>query len=88
MRDEKKGHDARPKFYNTGSVVRHIKIFGIPRRTGLLREMVATGSAVKLATKEGSDLIETLGHVMFVKHPRQIAITDSTNGELIATITT
>ena len=34
------------------------------------------------------NLIDTLGRVMFVKHPQQINITDSTNGELIASTTT
>jgi hypothetical protein len=86
MGDEKKGQDARLKFYGSDSVVRYIKTVGIPKRTGEFKDMVAAGSAVKLDSKEGSELIETLGRVVFAKHPQQINITDDTNGRIIASI--
>jgi hypothetical protein len=37
-------------------------------------------------SKEGTDLIETLGRVVFAKHPQQINITDDTNGKIISSI--
>jgi hypothetical protein len=86
MGDEKKGQDARLKFYNSAQVVKYIKTVGIPKRTGEFRNMVAAGSAVKLDSKEGSDLIETLGRVVFAKHPQQINITDDTNGKIIVSV--
>ena len=46
MSDEKKGQDARAKFYNTDSVIRYLKTVGIPKRTGEFKEMVASGSKV------------------------------------------
>ena len=86
MGDEKKGQDARVKFYNSSPVIRYIKTVGIPKRTGEFRNMVAAGSNVKLESKEGSDLIETLGRVVFAKHPQQINITDDTNGKMIVSV--
>jgi hypothetical protein len=86
MDDEKKGQDARAKFYNSGSVIQYIKTVGIPKRTGEFRDMVAAGSTVKLESKEGSDLIETLGRVVFAKHPQQINIRDDTNGKIIVSV--
>jgi hypothetical protein len=86
MSDEKKGQDARLKFYNTSSVIRYIKTSGIPKRTGEFRDMVASGSTVKLDGKEGSDLVATLRRVVFAKHPQQINITDDTNGKIIVSI--
>jgi len=86
MGDEKKGQDVRLKFYGSDSVVRYIKTVGIPKRTGEFRNMVAAGSKVKLDSKEGSDLIETLGRVVFAKHPQQINITDDTNGKMIVSV--
>jgi hypothetical protein len=88
MNDEKKGQDARLKFYGSDSVITYIKTVGIPKRTGEFRDMVAAGSNVKLDTKEGSDLIETLGRVVFAKHPQQVNITDNTNGKMIVSIAT
>jgi len=86
MGDEKKGQDARIKFYNTSSVIRYIKTVGIPKRTGEFKDMVAAGSNVKLESKEGADLIETLGRVVFAKHPQQINITDNTSGKMIVSV--
>jgi hypothetical protein len=86
MSDEKKGQDARAKFYRSDPVVRYIKTVGIPKRTGEFRDMVAAESSVKLDSKEGAALIETLGRVVFAKHPQQINITDNTSGKVITSI--
>ncbi|HUK75351.1 MAG TPA: hypothetical protein VLU99_06115 [Nitrososphaerales archaeon] len=86
MSNEKKGQDARLKFYTSSAAIRYIKTVGVPKRTGEFRVMVAAGSAVKLDSKEGADLIETLGRVVFARHPQQINITDDTNGKLISSI--
>ncbi len=86
MSDEKKGQDARLKFYSSAATVRYIKMVGIPKRTGEFRAMVASGSDVKLDSKEGAALIETLGHVVFARHPQQVNITDDTSGKVIASI--
>ena len=86
MVDEKKGQDARLKFYTSGPVVRYIKTVGIPKRTGEFKAMVASGSNVKLESKEGSELLVTLRRVVFAKHPQQINITDDTNGKMISSI--
>lgn len=84
--DERKGQEARLKFYNSQPVIRYLQAVGIPKRTGEFRDMVAAGSTVKLDSKEGSELIETLGRVVFSKHPQQINISDDTNGKTIASI--
>jgi len=86
MSNEKKEQDARLKFYTSSAAIRYIKTVGVPKRTGEFRAMVAAGSAVKLDSKEGADLIETLGRVVFARHPQQINITDDTNGKLISSI--
>ena len=86
MSDEKKGQDARAKFYGSEAVVRYIKTVGIPKRTGEFRDMVAAGSTLKLDGKEGSDFIVSMRRVVFAKHPQQINITDDTNGKVIASI--
>ena len=86
MSDEKKGQDTRTKFYNSDSVIRYLKTVGIPKRTGEFKDMVASGSKVKLESKEGSELIETLRRVVFAKHPQQINITDDTNGKMIVSV--
>ena len=59
MSDEKKGQDARAKFYNTDSVIRYLKTVGIPKRTGEFKDMVASGTKVKLESKRE------------VKHPEE-----------------
>jgi len=86
MSDEKQGQDARAKFYNTDSVIRYLKTVGIPKRTGEFKDMVASGSKVKLESKEGAELIETLRRVVFAKHPQQINIADDTNGKMIVSV--
>jgi hypothetical protein len=86
MGDEKKGQDARLKFYTSDAAISYIKTVGVPKRTGEFRAMVAAGSTVKLDSKEGADLIQTLGRVVFARHPQQINITDDTNGRMIASI--
>ncbi|HYW83995.1 MAG TPA: hypothetical protein VFB30_12100 [Spirochaetia bacterium] len=86
MSDEKKGQDARLKFYTSSATIRYIKTVGVPKRTGEFRAMVASGSTVKLDSKEGADLITTLGRVVFARHPQQINITDDTNGKMISSI--
>jgi len=86
MGDEKKGQEARLKFYNSSNVVRYLKTVGIPKRTGEFRDMVASGSTLKLDSKEGSDFIVSMRRVVFAKHPQQINITDDTNGKMIASI--
>jgi len=86
MSDEKNGQDSRAKFYNTESVIRYLKTVGIPKRTGEFKDMVASGSKVKLESKEGVELIETLRRVVFAKHPQQINITDNTNGKMIVSV--
>ena len=86
MSDEKKGQDTRSKFYNSPETVRYLKTVGVPKRTGEFRDMVAASSSVKLDSKEGKDLIETLGQVVFAKHPQQINVTDDTNGRMIVSV--
>lgn len=86
MNNEEKGRDVRATFYGQSSVVKYIKTAGIPKRTGEFRDMVASGSDVDLKSKEGLDLVEMLGRVVFAKHPQQINITDNTNGSIIASI--
>jgi len=86
LSDEKKGQDERHKFYNSAPVVRYLKTVGIPKRTGEFKDMVSSGSKVKLDSKEGSELIATLGNVVFAKHPQQINITDNTNGKMIVSV--
>jgi hypothetical protein len=88
MSEEKKGQEARAAFYAKSSVVKYIKTVGIPTRTGLFRDMVASGSDIDLTSKAGLALIETLGRVVFAKHPQQINITDKTSGSLIVSIQT
>jgi hypothetical protein len=86
MSDEKKGQDERIKFYTSAPVIRYLKTVGIPKRTGEFKDMVASGSKVKLDSKEGSELIVSLRRVVFAKHPQQINITDDTNGKMIVSV--
>jgi hypothetical protein len=86
MGDEKKGQEARLKFYGSDAVVRYLKTVGIPKRTGEFRDMVASGSTLKLDSKEGADFVVSMRRVVFAKHPQQINITDDTNGKMIASI--
>ncbi len=86
MVDETKGQEARTKFYTSDSVIRYIKTVGIPKRTGEFRDMVASGTALKLDSKEGAEFIVSMRRVVFAKHPQQINITDDTTGKMIASI--
>jgi len=86
MSDEKKGQDERLKFYCSAPVISYLKTVGIPKRTGEFKDMVASGSKVKLDSKEGSELIASLRRVVFAKHPQQINITDHTNGKMIVSV--
>jgi hypothetical protein len=86
MSEEKKGRDVRAAFYQKSSVATYIKTIGVPRRTGEFRDMVASGSDVDLKSREGIALIDTLGRVVFAKHPQQINITDNTDGRIITSI--
>ena len=61
MGDEKKGQDVRVKFYNSSAAIAYIKGVGVPKRTGEFKAMVASGSNVKLDSKEGKEVLETLG---------------------------
>lgn len=86
MGDETKGQEARTKFYNSSETVKYLKNVGVPKRKGEFRAMVASGSGVKLDSKEGAELMATLGRVVFARHPQQINITDDTNGKIIVSI--
>ena len=86
MSEEKKAQDARAKFYATDTVIRYIKTVGIPKRTGEFKAMVATGSSVKLDSKEGEALLVNLRRVVFAKHPQQINVTDDVSGKIIASV--
>ena len=88
MNTEKEDQDTRHEFYGKSAVVAYIKTTGIPKRTGEFRDMVAAGSPLDMGSKEGLDLIEVLGHVVFAKHPQQINITDETSGKMIVSIAT
>jgi len=49
--------------------------------------MVASGSKVKLESKEGTELIgDPEARRLFAKHPQQINITDDTNGKMIVSV--
>jgi hypothetical protein len=88
MNNEKAEQDARAEFYGRSSVAKYLKTVGIPTRTGQFRDMVASGSDMDLQSKEGLALVETLGRVVFAKHPQQINVTDKTTGSIIASIQT
>ena len=86
MINEKEGQDVRRKFYNSDTVVKHIKTAGIPKTRGAFRGLVASGSPLDLDSEKGLQLISCLDKVVFMKHPQQINIMDKSNGEIIATI--
>ena len=86
MSEEKKAQDARAKFYATDSVIRYLKTVGIPKRTGEFKEMVATGTNVKLDSKEGKELLVNMRRVVFAKHPQQINVSDDVSGKIIASV--
>jgi hypothetical protein len=86
MANEKADQDIRSKFYNSQSVVKHIKTHGVPKSRGAWRDLVASGSSEDLDSEKGLELIACLGEVVFMKHPQQINIMDKSNGEIIAII--
>ena len=86
MEKEKAGQTSRSKFYNSQSVVKHIKTHGVPKSRGAWRDMVASGSSEDLNSEKGLKLMACLGMVVFMKHPQQINIMDKSNGKIIATI--
>ena len=86
MENEKADQDTRSKFYNSQSVVKHIKTHGVPKSRGAWRDMVASGSSEDLNSEKGLKLMACLGMVVFMKHPQQINIMDKSNGKIIATI--
>jgi hypothetical protein len=86
LKNEKADQDTRSKFYNSQSVVKHIKTNGVPKSRGAWRDMVASGSSEDLNSEKGLELMDCLGEVVFMKHPQQINIMDKSNGKIIATI--
>jgi len=86
MENEKADQDTRSNFYNSQSVVKHIKTHGVPKSRGAWRDMVASGSSEDLDSEKGLELIACLGEVVFMKHPQQINIMDKSSGKIIATI--
>jgi hypothetical protein len=86
MENEKADQDTRSKFYNSQTVVKHIKTNGVPKSRAAWRAMVASGSPEDLDSNKGLELIACLGKVVFMKHPQQINIMDKSNGKIIATI--
>jgi hypothetical protein len=86
MENNKAEQDTRSKFYNSQSVIKHIKTNGVPKSRGAWRDMIASGSSEDLDSEKGLDLIACLGNVVFMKHPQQINIMDKSNGQIIATI--
>jgi len=86
MENEQADQDTRSKFYNSQSVVKHIKTKGVPKSRGAWRDMVASGSSEDLNSKKGLKLMACLGEVVFMKHPQQINIMDKSSGKIIATI--
>ena len=86
MENEKADQDTRSKFYNSQSVIKHIKTHGVPKSRGAWRDMVASGSSEDLDSEKGPKLITCLGDVVFMRHPQQINIVDKSNGKIIETI--
>ena len=86
MTEEKEDRDTRSKFYNSQSVVKHIKTYGVPKSRGAWRDMISSGSSEDLDSEKGQKLIACLGKVVFMKHPQQINIMDKSSGEIISMI--
>ena len=86
MENEKSDQDTRSKFYNSQSVVKHIKTHGVPKSRGAWRDMFVSAGSEDLDGEKGHELMVCLSKVTFMKHPQQINIVDKTNGEIIATI--
>jgi hypothetical protein len=86
MAEERDNQDARSKFYNNQSVVKHIKTHGVPKSRGARRDMITSGGSEDLDSEKGLELTACLGEVVFKKHPQQINIMDKSNGKIIETI--
>ena len=86
VKNEKSGQQKREEFYSSSMVRKHIKEMKIPTTVGAFKDMVASGSNLNLDSSEGLDLIETLGHVTFARHPQQINIMDKSSGKMIVSI--
>jgi hypothetical protein len=86
MKNEKADQDTRSKFYNSQSVVKHIKTNGVPKSRSAWRDMLASGSSEDLNSEKGLELMDCLSEVVFMKHPQQVNIMDKSNGKIIATI--
>jgi hypothetical protein len=86
MKNEKADQDTRSKFYNSQSVVKHIKTNGVPKSRSAWRDMVASGSSEDLNSEKGLELMDCLSEVVLMKHPQQVNIMDKSNGKIIATI--
>ncbi len=86
MTGEKKEQDIRAKFYTSQSVARYLNVNGVPKSKHAFRDMVAAGTSEKLDGEKGLELIASLGHVVFFKHPQQINVMDKSNLKIIASI--
>jgi hypothetical protein len=86
MTKEEKQEEERAKFYSNPTVIRHLKIHGIPKSRLAFREMVASGTSDKLDGAKGAELIASLGMITFRDHTQQINIMDKLNGKTISTI--
>jgi hypothetical protein len=86
MTKEEKQEEERAKFYSNPTVIRHLKIHGIPKSRLAFREMVASGTSDKLDGAKGTELIASLGMITFRDHTQQINIMDKLNGKTISTI--
>jgi len=86
MTKEEKQEVERARFYTDPSVIKHIKIHGIPKSRQAFKDMVATGSTEKLDGAKGAELITSLGMVTFRDHTGQINIMDKLNGKTISSI--
>jgi hypothetical protein len=86
MTKEEKQEEERAKFYTSPTVIRHLKIHGIPKSQQAFKDMVASGSTDKLDGAKGKELISNLGMITFRDHTQQINIMDKLNGKTISTI--
>ncbi len=86
MANEGKEQEIRGKFYNSASFIKYILANGIPRSRHAFRDMVASGTSIKLDSVKGLELIATLGNIVMTMHPQQINVMDRSNGKTIASI--
>jgi hypothetical protein len=86
MTKEEEQEGERAKFYTNPTVIRHLKIHGIPKSQLAFRELVASGTSDKLDGAKGAALIANLGMITFMDHTQQINIMDKLNGKTISTI--